>query len=135
MLKYYLHSIRFRIIVLAGLGVLGMAVIAGTSLQLDRSARVQRSISEKCGKIVSATLQSMLSLEKFIRQPSNDLVEHHDALFKRITSLLSEIAVISTDEEIRNLAEIINSAMVTVSETFLRITEETSATIRSTRGS
>lgn len=127
MRKFNLHSIRFRIIALAGLGVLGMAVIAGTSFQLDRNAGLQRSIGHKSGEIVRATLQCMLNEEKFIRQPANDLIEQHEALYQRINDLLSEILAISQDAQIRNLAETIKANMKTVSETFVEMTASTQA--------
>lgn len=127
---FNLHSIRFRIIALAGLGVLGMAVIAATSFQLDRNARVQRSIGDKSGEIVRATLQCMLNEEKFIRQPADDLVEQHESLYQRINDLLAEILTLSQDAQIRNLAETIKANMKTVSETFVEMTAATQALLK-----
>ena len=123
MSKINIFSIRFRIILLSTMGIVGMAVIAGTGWYLNRVAAVDQKIGENSQQIVRLMFQSTLKEEQFIKQPQDQLIEQHRDLQTRIGTLVSNILGLTGDQDVRSQSEAILAHVKTKSDAFDNVTE------------
>ncbi len=123
MRKVNFFSIRFRIMLLSAMGIVGMAIIAGTGWYLDRIATVDQEVAESSQQIVRLLSQATLKEEQFIRRPREKLVQQHNALTKQIESLVSDIMALAGDPKVQSKSRSIVSLTKTKAATFARLAE------------
>ncbi|MBF0303459.1 MAG: HAMP domain-containing protein [Desulfamplus sp.] len=98
-------SIKFRIILLSFLGMLGMCVITGANKYLDSIKNIEIEIARQSDDIAKSVLHNSQIEEKFRNSPDQALLNNHDANNKKIESLVREIEALSYDDDITSLAK------------------------------
>ncbi len=84
-------SIKYRIIFLALVGIIGMCVIAGANKYTESNKQFQMAIFNKSDDIIKNILQGMVFEEQFLSNPDPALLEKHAVTHDTIKRLASQI--------------------------------------------
>lgn len=84
-------SIKYRIIFLALVGIIGMCVIAGANKYTESNKQFQMAIFNKSDDIIKSILQGMVLEEQFLSNPEPALLEKHAVTHDTIKRLASQI--------------------------------------------
>jgi len=98
-------SIKFRIVLLSFLGMLGMCVIAGSNKYLDLGKNIQIQIGCKSDNIVKYVLQNSLIERDFGNSPLKSLLDNHKINQKQINNTVEEIETLSSSPTIKSLSK------------------------------
>ncbi len=98
-------SIRFRIILISLLGILGMCLITGVNKYIDASRVVQNEIVCKSNQIERNSLLNMLIETRFLNTSKNSLLQQHDTVGADIQSLLKDIKILSTNSAVGTMID------------------------------
>lgn len=116
--KEAFSSIRVKIILLALVGIVGMALVAGVNSYVDgvkdRSIRL-RGVSRE---IAELTLHAVLTEKEFMEAGDKARVEEHADLIARIIEHMDRISTMTSNEEIRAIVSKIRSLAETRKEVF-----------------
>lgn len=97
----FISGIRAKIILLASIGIIGLALVAGVNKFLDVSMNKDIDIGRKSQDIVRLTLQSILLEEKYINTADKLLLDMLKEREKNREEILSLINATATDERIK----------------------------------
>ncbi len=89
--EYGLTTVLSRIIILAVLGIGGMAAVAGVNKVMYRSITMDIETGSKTREIIRNFLEMMVIEERFIGSEDLDLLAEHDALWSVVNKQISEL--------------------------------------------
>lgn len=98
-------SIRFRVVLISLLGILGMCLISGVNKYIDANKVVQDKILYKTNQIERYSLLIMLIETRFLNVSDPKLLAQHGDAEKAVKTLLKEIADLSDDASIDAMIE------------------------------
>ncbi len=128
--KFNVSGIRFRIILLSILGILGMSAIAEVNRQLTNIKEVKSEVGNKSRLIVQFTLDNLLIENSFKGRGDHALLEEHKVLSGSIRSAAGQIRATADHESINTLAQSIEKKTDEQEKTFQSIAENTLAVNR-----
>ncbi|MBF0377296.1 MAG: methyl-accepting chemotaxis protein [Desulfamplus sp.] len=114
-------SIKFRIILLSLVGILGMCVIAGSGKYLNSVKDIQIDIGSKSNDIGKIVLQNSVIEEKFRNAPEHSVISEHEINHKKIDVTVKEIEKISSSSVVKEMLEKILDIEKKHSENFKKL--------------
>ena len=109
-------SIRFRVVLISLLGILGMCLITGVNKYIDVGRGVQDEILSCIKSIENKTLLNMLIETQFLSTSEKSLLKQHDAVGVDIQSFLKRIQALSAnkknDEMVNKISKLEDSSRI-----------------------